>query len=203
MKMPKLRYRGTIAVDIDGVLADFEGKFCEDFGTDNRHLYSFFDRYPNVDRELIKEYVENPENYRDLVPIFGGAMFCRQAHQRGWYILLVTSRDKSLREVTRNWLDKYGVVYNEIIFAKNKREAIADYDAINASRPVSIVVDDSVEVLKSMPERYCVAWYQLWNFGFYPSMVYSEDDMKIIIKPSVYDSAVGIWDTVGKYEKTS
>ena len=47
MKLGKMRYRGTIAVDIDGVLADFEKKFCEDFGEDNRHLYSFYGRYPN------------------------------------------------------------------------------------------------------------------------------------------------------------
>ena len=168
MKLGKMKYRGTIAVDIDGVLADFEKKFCEDFGTDNRHMYSLEARYPDLDPELIREYVDNPENYTDLEPIFGGLLFIRQAAHRGWYILLVTSRGKHLQEVTRNWLDSYGAQYHEIMFSKKKYESIRDWDRINPDKPVAIVVDDSVSVLESMPEKYCVAWDSLWNIEFYP-----------------------------------
>lgn len=198
MKMSKLRYRGTIAVDIDGVLANFEKQFCEDFGYDNRLTYSLEERYPQIDPEIIREYVANPEVYKDLEPIFGGLMFCRQAHQRGWYILLVTSRDKKLREVTRNWLARYGAVYNEIIFTKNKREAILDYDNINASRPVSIVVDDSPDVLESMPEKYGVAWNQPWNFNYYPVMLYNDQDFKLKVQEDFGKPWKWIWDEVGK-----
>lgn len=199
MKLGKMKYRGTIAVDMDGVLSDFEDKFCQDFGDANRHLYSLEARYPNVDPELIREYVANPENYKDLAPIFGGLLFTRQAHLRGWYVLLVTSRDKSLRGVTKDWLSRYGVVYHELMFAKNKREVIADYDAINPSRPVKIVVDDSVSVLKSMPEKYCVAWQQEWNLNYYPSMKYSQEQMKIVLLESKDDFyPMGAWDKVGK-----
>lgn len=198
MKLGKMKYRGTVAVDMDGGLSDFEGKFCQDFGESNRNLYSLEARYPEVDPELIREYVANPENYKDLAPIFGGLLFIRQAYQRGWYILIVTSRDKSLRDVTKNWLARYGAVYNEIMFAKNKREAIADYDAINPTRPVKIVVDDSVSVLKSMPEKYCVAWWQEWNLEFYPNMWYSNKDMKLLMNDSPANYPVGVWDKVGK-----
>lgn len=196
MRMNKMLYRGSIMVDVDGVLADFEGRFCQDFGSDNRHLYCLEDRYPKVDPELIREYAKNPDNYIDLAPIFGGLMFCRQAHQRGWYVLLMTSRDKSLRTVTQNWLHKYSVVYHELIFSRNKRAAVEDFDVLHPEYQVRIVVDDSVSVLESMPEKYCVAWSQLWNFGYYPTMTYFGSDMKIMIKPSVYGEAVGIWDEV-------
>lgn len=203
--MPKLKYRGTIVVDIDGVLVDFESAMCDAFGAINRHMYSPYDRYPDVPRDLITEFIDNPDNYIDLAPIFGGMLFCRQAHQRGWYVLLVTARDKSLREVTRNWLDRYGVVYNEIIFAKNKKEVIADYDIINPSRPVSIVVDDSVSVLLSMPEKYCVAWQQEWNLDYYPSIKYDQASMKIVLHQAKDDFyPVGAWDIVGKrYDGTN
>lgn len=196
MKIGKMLYRGTIAVDIDGVLADFESKFCEDFGANNRYIYELEKRYPEIDRELIREYVENPENYIDLAPIFGGLLFTRQAHARGWYILLVTSRSTKLREVTKSWLEKYGVVYNELIFSKNKKEAIADYDAIYPSRKVAIVVDDSVKVLKSMPDKYCIAWNQLWNFGYFPYMYYTTERMKLELDlgEGKYPRIVGIWD---------
>ena len=198
MRMNKMLYRGSIMVDVDGVLADFEGRFCQDFGSDNRHLYCLEDRYPKVDPELIREYATNPENYKDLAPIFGGLLFIRQAHQRGWYVLLVTSRDKSLREVTKSWLSKYNATYDELIFSRNKSAAIDDFEAMNPTKKMAIVVDDSVSVLQSMPERYCVAWSQLWNFGYYPMMNYSGDNMKIMIKPSKYEASVGAWDMVGK-----
>lgn len=199
MKMPKIKYRGTIMVDIDGVIADFEGKFCEDFGDDNRHLSKLESRYPNLDPGLIREYVGNQENYVDLAPIFGGLLFCRQAYQRGWYVLLMTSRDKKLREVTKSWLSKYSVVYHELVFSRNKREAVADFDALHPEYPVRIVVDDSVSVLESMPEKYCVAWQQEWNLDYYPAMKYSSTSMKIVLHQSKDDFyPVGVWDKVGK-----
>lgn len=199
MKLGKMKYRGTIVVDIDGVIADCESKFCEDFGYDNRSEYSFFKRYPNVDPDLISEWLENPSTYSDLAPIFGGTLLCRQAHQRGWYILLVTARDKNLREVTRNWLSWYSVQYHEIIFAKNKDEAIRDWENWNKDKPVSIVVDDCVEVLESMPEKYCVAWKQPWNKDrFDPYMLYSTAHMKILLRTNPRAELVGVWDKAGK-----
>lgn len=198
MKLGKMKYRGTIMVDIDGVIADFEGKFCEDFGNDNRHLYGLESRYPELDPELIREYVGNPENYIDLAPIFGGILFCRQAHQRGWYVLLMTSRDKKLREVTKEWLQNYSVVYHELMFSRNKREAVSDFDALHPEYPVSIVVDDSVSVLNSMPEKYCVAWAQLWNFGKFPRMWYDQNKMKVVLEDVRYGNVSGVWDKVGK-----
>lgn len=198
MKLRKIQYRGTIMVDIDGVLADFEGKFCDDFGGDNRHLYSLEDRYPNLDRDLIAEYVKNPDNYVDLAPIFGGLLFCRQAHQRGWYVLLMTSRDRKLKDVTKSWLNKYSVNYHELMFTRNKSAAVEDFDTLHPEYPVRIVVDDSVSVLESMRRKYSVTWSQPWNFGYYPAMEYSGDSMKIMIKPSVYEAPVGVWDKAGK-----
>lgn len=199
MKLGKMKYRGTICCDIDGVISDFEGKFCEDFGNNNRHLYSLEGRYPEIDPELIREYVGNPENYVDLAPIFGGLLFCRQAHLRGWYVLLMTSRDKKLREVTKSWLSKYSVVYHELMFSRNKREAVADFDALHPEYPVSIVVDDSVSVLNSMPKKYCVAWQQEWNLDYYPAMKYNSTEMKIVLHQSKDDFyPVGVWDKVGK-----
>lgn len=193
MKMGKMKYRGTIVVDIDGVLADFESKFCEDFGNKNREMYKLETRYPYTDPELIKEYVNNPENYKDLAPIFGGLLFIRQAAYRGWNVTLVTSRGIHMREVTRNWLSKYGAVYHDLIFSSDKRETVLSLDRVYPYRPVAIVVDDSLEVLRSIPEKYCVAWEQPWNEVFYPSMRYDEDRMKLVICRHPSEIYVSIW----------
>lgn len=197
MKLGKKLHRGTIAVDIDGVLANFEGAFCEAFGYDNRELYSLEARYPNVDPELIKEFVSNPETYKDLEPIFGGLLFTRQAHSRGWYILLITSRDHSLHDVTLQWLERYGVVYDEIIFADDKKEAVESFDWFNPKIPVSIVVDDNIDVLNSMPDKYCVAYDNPWTLEYYPCLWYSNLNMKLMLAISEGQN-VGAWDKVGK-----
>lgn len=183
MKLGNPVYKGTMAVDIDGVLADFEGAFCERFGYYNRHLYSLEARHPSQATE-IGRFVKDPRTYEDLVPIFGGTLFTQQAYSRGWYVLLVTSRPFSIamRGATHEWLARYNITHNELIFAKNKKEAISDFDHINASKKVRIVVDDSVSVLRSMSEdKYCVAWSQLWNKEYAPYMFYGHSSMKIWI----------------------
>jgi hypothetical protein len=199
MKMPKLKYRGTIMVDIDGVLADWETPMCDAFGYQNRHMYSPYDRYPDVPRDLIAEFIANPYNYEDLEPIFGGILFCHQARSRGWSVLLCTSRPESLMYVTENWLSKYKVPYNELVFSKKKADAILDYNEENPDEEVRIAVDDSVSVLRTLPTNvYPVAWLQEWNVGYYPRMWYSENDMKIMIKDAPENFPVGAWDIVGK-----
>jgi len=200
MKLGKMKYRGTIMVDIDGVLADWETPMCDAFGYVNRHMYSPYDRYPDVDRELIAEFISNPDNYGDLVPIFGGLLFCRQAARRGWYILLCTSRPKRTEFVTIQWLERYGVVYNELSFAQKKADAILDFNERNPDKEVRIAVDDSVSVLRSLPTRvYPVAWKQEWNYGYYPAMAYNSENYKIELFQSNDDFyPVGVWDKVGK-----
>lgn len=199
MKLGKMKYRGTIMVDIDGVLADWETPMCHAFGYINRHMYSPFDRYPDVPIDLIDEYISNPHNYEDLAPIFGGILFCRQASMRGWFVLLCTSRPREVGEITFEWLERYGVAYNHLAFSTSKSEYIREFDAANTDRPVRIVVDDSVSVLQSMPDKYCVAWQQEWNMNYYPSMKYDPLAMKIVLHQSKDDFyPVGAWDIVGK-----
>lgn len=197
----KIVYRGTICCDIDGVLADWETPMCDAFGYINRHMYSPFDRYPDVPIDLIDEYISNPHNYEDLAPIFGGILFCRQATMRGWYVLLCTSRPYNIEmfTITTTWLSKYQVSYNELIFSKNKADTILDFNRqVPQDREVRIVVDDSVSVLQSMPDKYCVAWMQEWNKHYLPTMYYSSRNMKIMIKDAPENAPVGAWDIVGK-----
>ncbi len=202
MKMPKLKYRGTIMVDIDGVLADWETPMCDAFGYVNRHMYSPYDRYPGVSRELIDEFIQNPYNYEDLEPIFGGILFCHQAKARGWYVMLCTSRpyNNGVYDITTTWLNKYRVEHDELIFSQKKADAILDFNEQNPDKGVTIAVDDSVAVLRAMPTNvYPVAWQQEWNLNYYPSMKYDQTAMKIVLHQSKDDFyPVGAWDIVGK-----
>lgn len=199
MKLGKMKYRGTIMVDIDGVLADWETPMCEAFGYQNRHMYSPYDRYPDVPRDLIAEFIDNLDNYVDLEPIFGGLLFCHQAKARGWYVALCTARPMTAYGLTKLWLKKYLVEYDQLWFSKDKTQFVFNFDMDNPDKPIRIVVDDRVSVLQSMPDKYCVAWQQEWNMNYYPSMKYDQASMKIVLHQSKDDFyPVGAWDIVGK-----
>lgn len=196
MKLGKKLYRGTIMVDIDGVLADLEGAFVEAFGDKRRDVYYLTDRYPEY-YDMIMEWVASPSTYADLSPIFAGLLFLRQATSRGWYIWLCSSRPKSkeMMEVTIGWLDKYGVKYNEFSLSDDKNDSIRSYNSLHPARSVRIVVDDSLDVLETIDSSiYSVAWSQPWNAGFYPRMWYDAETMRVLVQPSREESPVGAWE---------
>ena len=112
----KKQYKHTIAIDVDGVLADFEGEFCDRFGAENRHNSNLHARYPDIDPDIINEFVASPDTYANSYPIFGGIHLCNKARELGFYILLITSRPKTTAEVTRRWLEGYEVPYNDLIY---------------------------------------------------------------------------------------
>lgn len=202
MKLGKNRkYRGTICCDIDGVLADFEENFCQNFGYSNRHLYSLVDRVgPELQPEVM-DFIYNPWSYNNLNAIFGGCLFTKQAHDRGWYILLMTQRPDISRDNTIAWLNtnQYLLHYDDLVFTDNKQRAVLEFDTKNPDKPVRIVLDDSPYVLSSLEaEKYCVSWDSIWNRYSYPKMWYSPADMKLMMQEYPDSVAVGVWDKVGK-----
>ena len=178
------KYRGLAVLDIDGVLADFEEGFCEAFGYSNRDLYSLEERYPDADQGLLKEFVENPLNYKDLAPIFGGVLLLNQLYSRGYYILLMTSRRKELKTVTFDWLKKYNIPFQELYFSCNKQEGINDFLALHGNLELQIFVDDSVSTLRAVERGAAdrvpfLAWGQPWKEGYYPRLRYNESAFKV------------------------
>ena len=82
------------AFDLDGVLFDFERRFCQRFGTKNRHMYDLVSRFKNEGfEEDIVQFVKSPDTYFDLDPIFGGMRFLRDVAERGFNIIYITGRE--------------------------------------------------------------------------------------------------------------
>lgn len=192
MKMERNRF--SIACDIDGVLANFEQEFVEAFGDQNRHIYNLYERVPASQKELVEEFLYNPAVYQDLEPIFGGLHLVSGTKQRGYGVVLITSRPKEVMEATEEWLDRYSVDYDHLIFSPNKGEVI---DKWNKSRksPIFCLVDDSMEVLKSVnSEIKRLAWSQEWNHGYFPRMKYDQVSMKLLCR----NDSVSDWETFWK-----
>lgn len=175
-----MKNKATAVVDVDGVLADFEQAACEAFGFKNRHLYNFEERYPHLDPDLIAEWVNSEDNYLNLSPIFGGMLLIQQLKQRGFDVVLMTSRGKHLEAVTEAWLKLYHIEVG-VLFENNKALAIQLHNSQTLLQsPVTLFVDDSVsqleQVKKLNPSVTCLAYDQLWNQGWYPRIRYNDKD---------------------------
>lgn len=188
--------RKSIAVDIDGVLADFEGEFCERFGSNNRHLSELELRYPDVDKSVISEFVDSETVYANLTPMFGGMVaLLQRASTLGLNIVLMTSRPKKLEKTTLDWLHGYHAQFDEILFVTDKSEAIAKYNEINPSREIIAIIDDLVKNLTSLPNN-CVgiAWEQPWNTGHYPRARYNQESMRVELQEVENGKWANFWE---------
>lgn len=113
-----------IVVDVDGVLADFEGAFCEEFGYERRELVSLESRYPSQARQINK-FLNNGFVYENLKPLELGLEIVRYLNDGGWDVNIVTARPFGLESVTRDWLKRYGVEYSSFISERSKTGQIA------------------------------------------------------------------------------
>jgi len=189
---------GTIAIDLDGVVCDFESEFCDVFGRDNRHLPNLHERYPNVDTDIITEFIQSESTYKRLFPLFGGILLLNQAKQNNWNVLILTSRPKHLSEVTRTWVDEWTGHYYNIWFAYNKKEAIEYYNSMCPNEPIKFLVDDLVHNIEKLPNRVTgVVWEQPWNVGFSSRARYNEQNMTIEISDTV-SNWKPIWEMINK-----
>lgn len=188
-------YKHTIAVDIDGVVADFEGEFCDRFGYENRHLVNLEARYPEIDAGIIQEFVNSPESYENLAPIFGGYLLLRQAKSLGFYVVLITSRPKNCAEVTREWLEGNDTPYHELWYAKNKAQAIQEYNQMYPHRPVRVLIDDIAENLRNLPDGVVgISWQQEWNTDYPLQARYDHDTMQLQILDTVSQRWMPFWE---------
>lgn len=114
----------TVVVDIDGVLADFEGAFCDEFGDERRELVSLESRYPMQARK-INVFINNGFVYKNLKPLELGLEIVRYLNENDFEVSIVTARPFGLESVTRDWLSRYGVEYASFISDRSKTGQIA------------------------------------------------------------------------------
>lgn len=168
-------------IDVDGVLADFESYFCSEFGSKNRHLYSLEDRNPNIPKDAIQRWVNNPENYADLAPIFGGILLLNEIKKNNMDVMLLTSRPRTAKKVTEAWLERYSVNYDWLHFSTDKLDTVS-----NLGRGVAVLVEDSTVTLEKFKKsglvRFCLAWSQPWNDGYFPRLSYDEEKLRIVLE---------------------
>lgn len=146
-----------VVVDIDGVLADFEGQFVKVFGAERRELESLEGRYPKQARE-IDRYVNDPFIYRNLQPIPLGLELVDFLDSNGFYVKIVSSRPPETQYMTLKWLKKHGIKFFTLGMYPNKTPMIVSFQPLCA-------VDDLISVSRLL-KRYsvpCLLMKHEWN----------------------------------------
>lgn len=103
-----------VVVDMDGVLADFEGAFCLEFGYDKRELVSLEARYPNKARSIVK-FINDGFVYANLNPIQLGLDICEWLNDNDYDVSIVTGRPFGFDSINRDWLKRHGAKFSSYV----------------------------------------------------------------------------------------
>lgn len=134
--------RAEVVLDIDGVLADFEGYFCETFGDAHRNLVGLQQRYPDQKDKIVR-FVNCPDTYRYLDALEVGLDIAQWLSFEGVSIHIVTSRPVGTHLVTQEWLHRFHVPYVSLSTKKDKTVFI------RTLKPV-LAVDDIISVAQDL-----------------------------------------------------
>ena len=113
-----------VVVDVDGVLADFEGAFCDVFGYERRELVSLESRYPSQTRKIV-EFINDPFVYKELRPLQIGLDIVEYLNMKGFDVHVVTGRPFGMEGVTRRWLQQNLIQFDTLTLDTHKTGAIA------------------------------------------------------------------------------
>jgi 5'(3')-deoxyribonucleotidase len=179
----------TVVVDIDGVLADFEGRLDRtlsakfgDRSRSDRSKYTMEERYAK-DLEVLKyalDFIADPNSYYGLDECEGGINFVETLMDDGYKVLYVSARNESAYSITRRWLTKHTTDPDIFLFCgvESKADFLKDFGEVD------FAVDDSPVQIEKMKESgiTAVVWHQPWNEGIFPR-IYVRSDGEIMLWP--------------------
>lgn len=87
--------------DIDGTL------------TDNTHRLKYIMNYPKDYKTFYKELIDD-QPINDVIEL------CKVLYANDYKILLVTGRPEDYRVLCKQWLEKYGIFYDDLLMRKEK-----------------------------------------------------------------------------------
>lgn len=193
----------TVIMDVDGVLADVEGRLVEHLVTKfgqraglNREMYSLNDRYadmPDVLSEALA-FVANPSMYYGLEPHADGIRFVESLINTDYHVVFISSRPKAAETATVRWLKKHVENYGysggaRCVSGSKSRLILKDMAGL-----IEFVVDDNPDTVNELNAGgvLAYAWTQPWNEGVYPYLSHGGKDVEIYENDN--DAGIEFWE---------
>lgn len=126
--------KGICYCDLDGVFVPYPECWLEFIeGSTGKH----FDSLDEAKKGLAyADYVSLKKDYRSsefkyaVAPRKGSAEFTRYLFEEGWFMTIVTTRPANYPQLlirTVRWLERNGILFDDIIFCENKVDVLARY----------------------------------------------------------------------------
>lgn len=128
-----------IAIDVDGVLADHFGLFCQQYHEATNVSLSRSDlptwdvRLPGTDAEilsLIDARLESPAYLEALAPIPGAAEAMQSLQRSEHDTAIATHRPAHTHQTTREWLDEHYIPYSQYVDDVPQNKGSLDVDVL-------------------------------------------------------------------------
>lgn len=143
-----------VCCDIDGVLADYKSAI-------NQHINDL-----GGTEDEAKMWIEECGILQSLDPIEKNIEVIKKLASCGYKIILVTSRRSwrvsSIQTNTTNWLKRYGVPYDGIVYGFDKAEAITK--RLRNIKPI-FAIDDSPKHAVDLADTLGIKVYLVGNSG--------------------------------------
>lgn len=156
----------NIGIDIDGVIADIEpyifeygakllydkGRTLDDIKRKEYETYEIF----KWDRDTEHEFWDNYmlEYYKNAPARAFALEVIRKLKEQGHNIYIITARGISekdiysyLKGMTKEWLKRENIYYDEIFFEKDKKKIIQEYN-------IDVMIEDYEKNIRNL-EKYC------------------------------------------------
>ena len=125
----------NIGVDIDGVIVDADTQFRKymkklfkrDFPRSKVKCYKYEEcfEFTEYEFETLYSLFSDEDLWMGMRPVNGAANALKILSKEN-NLIIITSRPLKVKEVTIKWLKKYNIPYNEIHFALDKKDQLAD-----------------------------------------------------------------------------
>jgi len=176
-----MRNSNAVVLDVDGVLADFEGAFCDKFGWQYRNMTKLEYRYPAKSYEIgTFSLASRTYEYLDIVEL--GVKIARFCENERFNIHVISSRPAYTERITGTWLKQ-----NKIPFHFLSTENGSKTFRIERAKPL-FVVDDLLSVCEECANIEIPSFLidQPWN--------QKEDLDGIIYRIKTFDDFLFVFD---------
>ena len=147
----KSAQRPTIMCDVDNTLAwsmnqslgMLNAMFHTNISLQDVTVYHFEANLPFEQSTWLKKQYARSTTYVNVAPDFHAIDAINTLHDRGYNVVIATSRDSQMKSVTENWLNEWGVKHNDLFVGPTVKS-----EYVTANKNVVAIDDDPSTALE-------------------------------------------------------